>query len=56
MLQTSSKGVQNSTQLGGKGELQQIVYEIKIWPYYQMVYAQTRIIPGELDAWNSLGF
>ena len=31
-----------------------IVQKIKIWPYYQMVYAQTRIHPKEWDAYNSL--
>ena len=28
-------------------EWQGIVHEIKIWPYYLMVYAQTRIHPWE---------
>ena len=30
--------------------------EIRIWPYYQMVYAQNRIHNKEWDAENSLGF
>ena len=30
--------------------------EIEIWPYNQMVYAQTRICPREWDAQNSQGF
>ena len=30
--------------------------EIDIWPYYQMVCAQTKIHPGEWDAQNSQGF
>ena len=28
----------------------------EIWPYYQLVYAQTRIFTGEWDTLNSLGF
>ena len=40
MLQTSSKGVQDLTRLGEKGNSQGIQLEIKIWPYYHMVYAK----------------
>ena len=29
---------------------------LEIWPYYQMVYALTRIRPGEWNQQNSLGF
>ena len=32
-----------------------ILWEIEIWPFYQMVYAQTRTNPEEWDAQNSLG-
>ena len=38
------------TQLGGQGEPLEIVQEIEIWPYKQMVYAQPRINPGKWDA------
>ena len=31
-----------------------ILHEIKIWLFYQMVYAQTKICNGEWDAQNSL--
>ena len=30
--------------------------EIKIWPYEQVIYAQPKILTGEWDAKNSLGF
>ena len=30
--------------------------KIEIWPYYKMVYAQTRIHPKEWNAWYSLEF
>ena len=53
MQQTSS---QDKTRLGGKGDPQGIVQKIEIWPWYQMVYTQTRINSGEWDAQNSLGF
>ena len=33
-----------------KGYLLGIVQEIEVWPYYQMVYSQTRLLPGE---WNT---
>ena len=35
--------------MGGKDHLLEIMQEIEIWPYYQMVHAQTRIHPGEWD-------
>ena len=50
------KRIENKTQLAGKWDPLGIVQEIKIWPHLQMVYAQTRIRPGEWDAQNSLGF
>ena len=34
-------------QLINPGDLLGIVQDIKIWPYYQMVYAQTKIGPKE---------
>ena len=42
--------------MGGKGDPLGIVQESEIWPYDQMVYAQTRICPRNWDAQNSLGF
>ena len=45
MQQTCTKGVQFLAQLGGDGDLLGIVREIKIWPYYQMIDAQTSICP-----------
>ena len=47
---TSTKGVQDLVQLCGKDDLLVIVREIKIWPYYQIVYAKTRIWPWDWDA------
>ena len=41
---------------GGEGDSLGIVQEIEIWPYYEMVYAQIRIRPGEWDTQDSLGF
>ena len=55
MQQISAKRVSNSTWLGGKGDLLEIVQEIGIWPYKQMVYAQSRICPGEWETQTSLG-
>ena len=56
MQQTSTKWLQNETWVGEESDPLGIVQEIEIWPYYQMVYAQTRNFPGELGAWNSLRF
>ena len=50
MKQTDAKGLQDNAWLGGKDDPLEIVQEIKIWPYYQMVYAQNRIGPRKLDA------
>ena len=33
-----------------EGDSQGIVPEIKIWPYYQKVYAQNRIHPSKWDS------
>ena len=46
MQQTSTK-IQDKVPLGGKGNLLGTVQEIKTWPYYLMVNAQTRIPPRE---------
>ena len=54
--QTRTKRVQDQVWLGRKGDLQGIEQEIKICPYNQRVYAQTRISPREWNAKNSLGF
>ena len=55
MQQISIERVYDETRLGGKGNSLGIVQEIQIWPYEQMVYAQTRICPGERDAQTHLG-
>ena len=47
---TRTKWVQDKALLDGKGDPLGIVQEIEIWPYYQMVYAQTRICSREWDA------
>ena len=53
MQQTSPKRVQDLTGLGGQSDPQGIMQELK---YYQIVYAQPRMSPGECDTQNSLGF
>ena len=47
---TISKAVQDKAWLSRKGDLLGIVQEVKIWPFYQIVYAQTRIRLIEWDA------
>ena len=47
---------QNNTQLSVEDDPLRTVQEIEIWPYNQIVHAQTGICPGEWDAQNSLGF
>ena len=42
--------------MDGQGDPLGIVQEIEIWPCEQMIYAQPRICPGELNAQTSLGF
>ena len=42
--------------LGVEGDLLEIVQEIWIWLYEQLVYAQHKIRPGEWDAQSSLRF
>ena len=50
MQQTSTEGVSDETWLGGHGNLQGNVQEIKIWPYEQIVFAQPSICPRK---WNT---
>ena len=54
--QTSTKRIQGKTQLDWEGDLLGIVQKFEICPYYQIVYAQSRIRPGKRDAPDSLGF
>ena len=56
MQQTSAQRIEEETRLNGEGDPLGIIQEIKIWPYYQMVYTQTRIRSREWDAQSSLGF
>ena len=42
--------------IGGEGDPQDIVPEILMWTYEQVVFAQARICPREWDAQNSLEF
>ena len=50
MQQTCTEGVQNHARLLGEVVLLGIEQDIKIWPFYQLVYAQSRICPEEWDA------
>ena len=45
-----SKLAQKEYKIRREGDLLGIVQEIKIWSYYQIVYAQTRICSREWDA------
>ena len=56
MQQTGTKRVLDKTWLGGKGDPQGTEQEIEIWLYYQMIYVQNRIHPGEWDTQYSQGF
>ena len=56
MQQTDTKGEQDKTRLGGKGDPQKIVQEVEIWPYYPMIYARTRMRPREWDVRYFLRF
>ena len=56
MQQTEVKGIPDLAWLSGKGEPLVIVQAIKIWPFLQLVYAQTRISPENETHKNSLGF
>ena len=49
MLQTGTKEVQDLAWLSGKSNPMEIMQEIKIRPYYQMVYTQTRIYSRKWD-------
>ena len=55
MQQTGKKRIQDKAWLGWKVKPLRIVQEIKIWPYWLMVYAQTRISPRKWNSKNSLG-
>ena len=55
MQQTSKKEILDKAWLSGEDDPLGIVQEIKIWPCWQMVYAQTRNRPRKWDAINSLG-
>ena len=41
---------QQQAKLGREGDLLEIVKETEMSPYWQMIYAQTRICPGK---WNA---
>ena len=45
MQQTGTEGILDKVWLGRKGYPLEIVQNIKISPYYQMLYAQTKIYP-----------
>ena len=45
MQKAGAKGIQDKALLGGKGDPLTNVQEIKIGPFYQMVWEQTRICP-----------
>ena len=49
MHKTITKRVYDLVRVGGKSDALRIVPKIKIWLYYQMVYAQARIHVVE---WN----
>ena len=55
-MQQTSGGVHYQTRLNGESDAQGIVHEIEIWTHQRIVYAQTRIWPGEWDAENYMGF
>ena len=50
------KTSKDSTRLGEEGDPLGIVQKIEIWPYNQILYAQSRIRPREWDTQNSQGF
>ena len=49
MPKTTTKYVQDEARLGGKGHPLESVQGIKIWPYNEMVEAQTRICSSKWD-------
>ena len=49
MQWTSRKGIQDETWLDEKGDPLRIVQEIKIRPYWQIVYAQAIICSRQCD-------
>ena len=49
MPETGTKWIQDLTRLGGESDLLGIVQVIKnYWPYFQMIYIQTRIRPKKM--------
>ena len=50
MLQTGTKEIQKQASLAGEDDPLRIVQETVILPYWQMVYAQTKICPWK---WNA---
>ena len=50
MSETSAKWLQDYTWLVGEGDPLGIVQDIESWPFYQMIYAQTRI---RSEIWNT---
>ena len=50
MQETRAKRLQDHAWPGENDGLLGVVQEIKIWPYFQVTYAQTRI---QLREWNS---
>ena len=49
MQQTITEGIQGQTWLGEKGDPLEIVQETKVWPCWQMVYAQARTCPRKWE-------
>ena len=47
MQQTSTKEVKDQARLGKIGDSLGIVQKNEFWPYYEMLYAQTRSRPRE---------
>ena len=56
MKQTDAKSSIRLDKIWWGGDPLGIVQETEIWPYYQILYKQTRIYPGDWDTQISLGF
>ena len=54
MLQNGTKGIQVLAWMGGKGDQLKIVQKTKIWLYWQMVYAHTRICATKCTKFSSI--
>ena len=50
MQPNGTKGIQEYAWLGGIGNPLGIVKDIRIWPYWQLVYPQARICLRKWDA------